>query len=158
MLPQLLLLFQLGTTLMNYVGQRNLAIAQQRNINAAYADSVAQTDEQIGQINADASEKQSERARQALIERARLRAAAGESGLAGVSTDRVVDEASMAGSRDKVRIEADRKDRVRSAEWELQGLTSRARSDMAQVRYPSLLGAGLQIATDYAGYRKNIDK
>lgn len=150
--PGALLLVRVAQTLTDREEKRHMANKQADAIKTAYRDTDAQNQERYTQINADAAEKQSARAREARIERARIAVAAGESGLGGLNAARLEGEAEGAYGRDTTRIESDRTAAERSTFLEMQGMRSRAQSDLNKLKYPSLVQSGLQIAGAYADY------
>lgn len=150
--PAALLAIKTVQTLIQYEEDRSAANKQADSVKTAYKDSDAQAQERYKQINADAAEKQSERARQARIERSRIAVAAGESGLAGFNAARLEGEAEGAYGRDATRIESDRVAHERASTLEVQGIRNRAQSDLNRIKYPSLVQSGLQIAGAYMQY------
>jgi hypothetical protein len=101
--------------------------------------------EQQGQINDQATDKMGERAREALIERGRLKAIQGESGLIGNTQDRVVGESYFNESQDMASIEKNRLNAIKQSELDRKGINTRGQGQLNQVKQPSLIGAGLQI-------------
>lgn len=150
--PGALLLVRVAQTLISHEEGRHMANKQADSIRDSFKAADAQAQERYGQINADAAEKQSARAREARIERARIAVAAGESGLGGLNAARLEGEAEGAAGRDMTRIASDRMAAERSAVLEMRGIRSRAQSDLNKLKYPSLVQSGLQIAGAYADY------
>lgn len=152
--PQLALLaVQVAATASDHEEKRSMANKQADAIKDAYRVSDTQAQERYKQVNADAAEKQSARAREARIERARIAVAAGESGLSGLNAVRLEGEAEGAAGRDFTRTETDRASSERATFLEMQGIRSRAQGQLNTIKYPSLVQSGLQIAGSFAGYK-----
>lgn len=95
--------------------------------------------------NADAAETQlGERVREARKERARIRVAAGESGVAGLSVAAQLSNSFLQQSQDVATIR-------RQAHMNQRAANAATRSEMSKIVKPTALSAGLQIAA--AGYR-----
>jgi hypothetical protein len=133
------------------------AMSQNRDQKAQYATNqlVADQDlaentkalaEQRGQIKAKAADEMSERARVALIERGRLRAIAGDSGVTGNSQQRVEDESRFLEGQDLSAIEMNRENALKQNTRNVTAAQLDAQRQKLGVAAPSLLGAGLQIA------------
>ncbi|TAM46259.1 MAG: hypothetical protein EPN55_05825 [Gammaproteobacteria bacterium] len=154
--PAALLAIQVAQTVISHEEQRHNANKTADAIKDGYKASDAQMQERYKQINADAAEKQSARAREAQIERSRIAAASGESGLGGINAGRLEGEAEGAYGRDATRIETDRAGAERASFIEMQGIHSRSQSRLNQIKYPSLVQSGLQIAGSYLNYKKDV--
>ncbi len=150
-----LLVFKVVQTVASYEEQRSTANKQVDAVKDAYRTADAQAQERYRQVNADAAEKQSERARQAAIERSRIAVASGESGLGGLNTARLEGEAEGAFGRDSTRIASDRLASQRATELEMQGVRAKAQSDLNKIKYPSLVQSGLQIAGAFGDYKRS---
>ncbi len=151
--PGALLAVQTAQTVISHEAQRSTANSTADAIKRGYEDQNAQMQERYKQINADAAEKQSARAREAQIERSRIAAAAGESGLGGINVARLEGEAEGAAGRDFTRTESDRAANERASFLEMQGIRSKMQSRLNQIKYPSLVQSGLQIAGSFAEYK-----
>ena len=114
--------------------------------NAASADYMQQTEQQ-SQVDQQSAIEKSERARQAMIERASLRAAQGESGLAGISQNREMNQVDFNQSYDASIMEANRANKIRQIETEKNSTYTNAqgRVNMANSSMVSNAMAGLQI-------------
>lgn len=114
--------------------------------NAAAADYIQQTEQQ-SQIDQQAAIDKSERAKQALMERAALRVAQGESGLSGLSQDREQAATYMNEAYDASLIEANKANRIRQTQFEKDATYANAqgRVNVASSRFTSGAMAGLQI-------------
>lgn len=114
--------------------------------NAAAADYQQQVEQQ-SQVDQQAAIDKSERAKQAMIERASLRVAQGESGLAGISHIQEQNAVDMKQSYDTSIMEANRANKVRQLEVEKNSTYTNAqgRVNMANASMVSNAMAGLQI-------------
>jgi hypothetical protein len=115
--------------------------------------------EQQVQINAQAVDQMSEVARKALREQAQVRVAAGESGLAGITMDRLINEPFVTAGMDIATIEANRASALKQSQLNLEGIKANTQSQLNNAytqaskrnpepsyNGPSWLGAGLTIA------------
>ncbi len=98
------------------------------------------------QVNKNSTDQMSQRAREAQIESARLRAVNGESGLAGGSNDRILNESFFNTGTDMASIEANRSAQQKQLIQEAKSIRAGAQTSMSQIQRPSLIGTGLQIA------------
>lgn len=114
--------------------------------NAAAADYQQQIEQQ-SQVEQQSSIDKSERARQAMIERASLRVAQGESGLAGISQIQEMNAVDMKQSYDTSIMEANRSNKISQLEAEKNSTYTNAqgRVNMANASMVSNAMAGLQI-------------
>lgn len=114
--------------------------------NAAAADYQQQVEQQ-SQVDQQAAIDKSERAKQAMIERASLRAAQGESGLAGISHMQEQNAVDMKQSYDTSIMEANRANKIKQLEVEKNSTYTNAqgRVNMANASMVSNAMAGLQI-------------
>jgi hypothetical protein len=109
-------------------------------------------DAQRGEITARASDEISERARQAVLERGRLRAIAAESGLTGISQERALRESFFNEGLDIASIESNRDRSLEQTERTRKSSQIEAQRQVAGLKRPSLLGVGLQIASAAGNY------
>lgn len=129
-------------------------LASQAKAASAQAEAIAQaqlasneaTARQYQQVQGQAAEQVSERAKEAMIERGRLRVFAGESGLAGVSVDRIINVSRFNEGSDMATIEANRRNTVDQVAMDARAGFSSNQSRMNSIKKPDLIGAGLQIA------------
>lgn len=135
-----------GSAVMGYATQAKQAKAETAALQTAAVADAAQTAIQQGQINDRATQDMSDRAREAMIERGRLRTAAADSGLGGLSDDRLESASYFAEGTDIARIEGNRGRAMEQAGAAATGRQAAISSRMAAVKQPSLIGAGLQIA------------
>lgn len=98
------------------------------------------------QVNKNSTDQMSQRAREAQIESARLRAVNGESGLAGSSNDRVLNESRFNFGTDIASIESNRSAQQKQLIQEAKSIRAGTQTAMSQIQRPSLIGTGLQIA------------
>jgi len=138
----------------SYVGGQSQASAQNKAAWDNYNANQQIMAEQAQQIAASANNETSERKIQAHIEQAKLRVAAGESGVAGNLVDRFYQDSEMQEARDIASIETNKANRLKQNGLETQGLYARAQgqANEASSNAPSLLGTSLQIAGAGAEY------
>lgn len=141
----------IGKTVFGYIGQRQQAKQAEAAYLQDYNNKVATQQLQADQLNAQASEEMTQRARQARIERSRLRVAAGESGVGGLATERLINNASFQEGYDVSRIEANRQNKIKQNNLETKSIHARAQSNLNSISRPSLLGTALQIAGSIGG-------
>lgn len=131
---------------LNYFQASSAAQAQQDAIEAAYSAQTQQLADRYEQINQNATDQVSERSREARAELARIRVAGAESGLGGVSQQRIEGESEMLRGMDIASIEGNRKNALKAAQYGGQTAQLEGNARLAAVRKPSLVGTGLQIA------------
>jgi len=146
---------QAGNTLLSYNSQKKQAQAQQSASNAQTEADMAALGEQQIQINAAADEDIGQRAREAMIERGRLRAVAADSGLTD-NTGRIENESRFAEGADITSIDANRKRSLTQNAAEAKAAAARGQARSASIKQPSLIGTGLQIAGGYYGMQDQI--
>lgn len=110
-----------------------------------------QRQEIYDETNRAASDAKSARAREAKIEQGRLRVITGESGLAGNSNDKILEEGMFNEGFDIATIEANRQSQLKQIQMDAQGDRAASNRRANQIQSPSLIGAGLQIAGHVAG-------
>ncbi|OAM52926.1 hypothetical protein A7981_05695 [Methylovorus sp. MM2] len=153
-----MLALSIGTTALSFIDQANQADAATDSIKDSYELQAKQVQEQQKQINANAQDDMSQRAREATIERGRLKAIQGESGLIGNTADRIMNESYFNEESDIASIESNRVNSIKQSSLEAQGLTARTQSELNSIKRPSALSAGLQIGTAVAGYKQATAK
>lgn len=129
-----------------FIQQGQQAKMERRAVQDNYAQQMQTLQTQYAQTNKQAMEEMSIRARENLIENARLRAFAGESGLAGISNDRIQNESMFNFGTDISSIESNRQSSLRQLYREGRETRAGATSRINQMPRPSLIGTGLQIA------------
>ena len=137
-----------ASTGMGFMQQSSQAKMQRKAVQEDYAQQIQALNLQYDQTNKQAIDEMSVRAREATIESARLRAFSGESGLAGISNDRVQNESAFNLGTDISSIESNRQASLRQLYQEGKGVRAQTTSKMNEVmkNRPSLIGTGLQIA------------
>lgn len=126
-------------------GRQDAKAADAANL-ANYNQAMVTANEQQRQVNMKAADDMNTRARQALIDRGRLRAAAGESGVMGNSIDRIANEQYYVYGSDIAAIETNRANAINQTQLEKQGIRASTQGRINTTPRPSALGAGLQIA------------
>lgn len=137
-----------------YAQQQDAARRDSANIQAGYDLQTRQLMERYNQINQQASKDMGERAREARIEMARLRAVGAESGLGGLTQGRMERESAFLAGSDMATIESNRVNALAQSLSEGQGASLESKARLGAVNSPSGLGAGLQIAN--AGFSKYL--
>lgn len=134
-----------AATVVQQQDAKNSAAAQEQMIEDGLAKDRAATARQYQEINEVSQDESAQRHKEYLIEYARLKAIAGESGLAGATQERIEQEAENNAQADLSTIEANR--RRQSEQAHTQGLarSTQAGVQLSGIRRPSSLGAGLQI-------------
>lgn len=111
------------------------------------------TNDQIGQIKNQATIDISERAKAALQERARLRVAAGEFGVGGVSPDISEKRSMFAEGTDISTIDSNHRAARKQAVLEGRGAQARTLTGIYQNRAPDALASALTIGANVAGIK-----
>lgn len=144
--PTTMLVLSVAQSALGYIQQSQSAKAQTRALTEENDRQMEATQLQYDQNNKQALDKMSARGREAAIEAARLRVIAGESGIAGGSNDRVLNESAFNYGSDIASIESNRK--ATNAQLYEEAKSGRARtvSKINAIDRPSLIGTGLQIA------------
>lgn len=147
---------------------------QQQTILASYEAQQGAVQEQINQINAQTVDEMSIAARKAAQEQARVRVAAGESGLGGITMARLEAEPMFALGTDIASMEANRASQIKQAKYRLEGIRADTQGQLNTAysqasrrdpkptyNGPSWLGAGLTIAgqglSSYSNYKSQKD-
>jgi hypothetical protein len=131
--------------------QRQQVKAMHRAINNEADSQNLQTAELQRQINVEANEEMSERAKAARIERARLRVAAGEAGVAGATSRMLIQDSHFNEALGLSNIRENLGNRQKQAHLEARSGHARLKSQRAQYRVPSGAATVLKIASDGAG-------
>lgn len=131
---------------MTFIQQGQQAKAQRKSVEANYAQQMQSLQLQYDQTNKQSTDEMSVRAREAMIENAKLRAISGESGLAGISNDRMENESQFNLGTDIASIESNRQSTLKQIHQEGKAVRAGNQSQINQIQRPSLLGTGLQIA------------
>lgn len=157
---QLLLASQVATTAVQFMEADSQASAQDafnRQQEALVQNSLekdrAATARQYEEINQVSMDDSQQRYKEYLIESARLKTIGAESGLSGVTQERIEQEASNNASTDLATIEANRMRQNEQAHSQAAARASNSRTVQQPVKRPSMLGAGLQIAGAGVSYQ-----
>jgi hypothetical protein len=115
---------------------------------------------QAQQINKKAADEMSDRAREAMIERGRLRVISAENGIGGNSEDQLQRQSFFDEGFDMSRIESNRAAQQRQSQLEARGVSARTQSRLNEIesKKPSLLGSGLHIAMDGVNAKAEMDR
>lgn len=148
----LLLIASAASAVVGYVQTSNANAAQSEAIQANSKAQAEQTKVQYDQINQNAQDKMSARAREAMIEQGKLRTISGETGLTGVSTDRIQAESQFNLGTDLATINQNRANTLNQAAAGANSNLAKSQSQMNSITRPSLIGTGLQIAGAYGTY------
>lgn len=138
-----------ASTAMAIKAQNDQADAEADAAKKAAASDYVQQTEQQDQVNSQAALEKTERARQAMIERAKLRVAEGESGVSGLSPFREMGETYFNEGYDASILETNRANKIRQIQTEKDATESRAagRINVANSRLVPGWAAGLQIGS-----------
>jgi hypothetical protein len=126
-----------------------------------YAQQSEAASRQYAETNKQAAQEMSQRAHEGMVERARLRVISGESGLSGVTTDKIAGESDFNQGTDIASIESNRRAQNLQTQSNANGLRATTQSRLAAISRPSLLGTGLQIAgagADYYGEKSRLSR
>jgi hypothetical protein len=151
-----------ASAVVGYEDQKQSAAAQTTMIEDGYAQEQQQTLRQYQEQSAVAIQDTSERHRETLIEEGRLKAIGAESGLAGVTNDRIVAESKNQGSKDIATILSNLQRQTEQTHSQAGSKQAAANVQLASVRKPSSLGLGLQLGATavsaYSQYKKPVTK
>jgi hypothetical protein len=135
----------------SYVQQDRTARQHTRAIYEADRANLDSSLEQERQVNSQATDQKSQRTREAMIERGRLRVIAAESGLEG-GLDRIERASMFNEGYDIASIESNRMNAVAQVRAERAAGRTLTGIRLASVQRPSLVGTGLQVAGAVAEY------
>ena len=138
-------------TLAQYQEGKNSATAQQQMIEDGIAKDRAATSRQYEEIAQVSQDQRQQRYAQMLIDDARLRAIGAESGLQGATQGRIEQSAQNTADTDIATLEANSQRQTQQAATQAISKSSQASAQLAGIRQPSALGAGLQIAGGAVG-------
>lgn len=130
----------------SFMQQSQQASAAEKSARENYAQQTEAIKLQYDQTNKQATDEMSVRAREAMIETARLRVLGGESGLSGGSNDRLVAESQFNLGTDIASIESNRRNSLNQLHQEGKSIRAGNQSNINTIKRPSLIGTGLQIA------------
>lgn len=132
------------STGVQYDSTRRAANQQADAIRANTSANDAALQLQQGQIAEQTTQQMSQRAVEAMRERGRLTAALG--GMGGTTADRVLNESGFNEGQDMATLTANAQSREFQAQNERVAGARHANQELASIRQPNLIGAGLQIA------------
>lgn len=162
MAPAALLAISAGISAVGAIAQYSEAKSAADDATKSAQDSynlqVKSVQEQQSQINQNAQDQQSQRAREATIERGRLKAIQGESGVMGNTEDRIMNESRFNEGSDIASIEGNRENAIKQSALDGQGLRANAQSRLNSIKQPSLIGTGLQIAGAGVQYEAGMNQ
>ena len=145
-------LTSVASTAASAVGGYRTAREQERNALSAQQDANAGLVEQMHQTNQQATDQMVERSRAAMRDLGTINAVFADSGLSGNSQDRIATVTAGQAERDLTSIEANREARINQQSAEGAAIRARTQSAINSSPRPSILGAGLQIATSGLDY------
>ena len=135
-----------ATAGIGFMQQSQQASVRDKAIKANYSQQMDTFKVQQAQVNKQATDEMSVRAREAMIETARLRVLGGESGLAGGSNDRIENESQFNLGTDIASIESNRRNSLNQLHQEGKAIRASGQGQINTIKRPSLIGTGLQIA------------
>lgn len=142
-----------------YSGQRQQAKAQEQAAADAYQENQQALNVQQVQSNERASQEMSARAREAMVQRGRLRAIAAEGG-GGNGMARIMGEVNLASSTDMATIERNRVMHEQQSQLQKRGMQTRAQSEINMSKRPSQVGLALDLMqsglSGYNTYKKSL--
>lgn len=144
----------IGGSAMKYMQGKKAVSEAISSENASFANSQAALAAQRAQANESANEQMGQRALQAKVDLARLRAANAESGLSGVTSDRLANEVSGNAGRDAAIMQINKvamNDQF-AREAAAQVAAHNSRLNQIKSNAPSMFGTGLEIASAGIGY------
>lgn len=146
-IPQMLSIgLSAGGAVMSYATQRQAANAQTAALHAGNAQTQRQLEEQARQINAQTTAEQVDLQRESMKRRGAMRVAAGEAGLSGLVLSSILQaESAETGIAYGRNATNNRNARGQNAETR-RGSNARTQSSINQIKRPSLIATGLQIA------------
>lgn len=141
------------SSIAGFLGQQQQASSQESALRSQERQNQLALRERAEELNLQASEDQAEAAREAMIERARLRVIGAERG-GGNTSARIIREAGFQEGLQTVAIESNLETNLSQLDREARGSTSRSNAQIASISRPSLLSTGLQIGGSLAGSLK----
>lgn len=135
-----------ASSYVQYDEGKKSAARQEQAIEDGLAKDRAATQRMYDQINQSAQDESAQRHTEYLIDMARIKTIQGESGLAGSTFDRQQQENQDKAEADMATIEKNRTWQAVNANSQSQARGTQASMQLAGIRKPSALGAGLQIA------------
>ena len=156
---ELLAIASAATAATTYVSGQQTAQATANAASENYNAQLQQNAVRQEEINKQSANDSTERARQAEIERGRMRVVAGESGALGASQDRLINDSLFQEGMDVATIESNRQSSIKQTNVDANSLRAQNQStaNLAYAKAPTLLGTGLQIGAAYGRYQGGID-
>lgn len=149
---------QAASTMAQVQDQKESAARQEQMIQDGLAKDRAATARQYEEINRVAQDENAQRHKEYLIDSARLKAIGAESGLQGATQDRIEQDAENNADTDLATIEANRRAQAEQAHSQGLARATQGNAQLAGIKKPSALGAGLQIVgagfSSYSAYDK----
>lgn len=149
----------IGSAVMQAKAANDAADAQSKSAQRQYTDNMAALEEQQTQINQQAADQQSARALEAMKERGRLNATAGEMGVTGNSVDKALQESLFNEGTDISMIEANRRNGIVQNTRSMSSAGVQLGSNINQANSGRISGVvtGLQIGTAVVGAYSNYE-
>lgn len=147
-----------ATAAMSYTSGQQQLKATQDAANENYKNQLAANELRQTEINKQAANDETERSRMAQIERGRMRVISGESGAIGGTQDRLLKDSYFQEGSDLATLEANRESSIKQSVVDANSFRAQNQGVMNQAasRAPTLLGTGLQIASNTAAYNAKV--
>ena len=144
----------IASALVQHSATNSAAQSQMDSASQSQQIAMNQYAEQQKQINQQSQLEQSERLQSGMVEQAKIKAIAGESGAIGFNTDRLVGESIMNQSADIASMETNRANTIKQSEWNKAAASQGAKNSMTQAKNnsSSVLATGLQIGSSVNTY------
>lgn len=133
------------------VGQLENANAQADSLEDSARLQNEALEQQYDQMQKQGTEEVSQVARQAMVEQARMRVAAGESGIAGNTVDGIFGNAEFNAAEAVSGIQRNVRNTKDQSALEGKGMYAASKSKANSIKQPDWIGAGLQIGGQVAG-------
>lgn len=148
---------QIGKSVLDYTAGNSQANAATQ---AQWNNYVAQKNQQqteSNQVTQDAATQMSNRAVAAAEDMARIQNTAATGGVAGLSVDHLLNDAQFQQNMDNQGIEQNSQNKQMQIAQEGMGRAAQTASNINNInsKRPTMLGTGLQIATDVAQYKQS---
>lgn len=140
------LVISIAASAASYVQADQAAKRQEKAIRASADQSQAVVADQKQQILSQEASNLFDIKRAQTREDGSLRAAAGESGLGGISMASILNDTTMQAGFESSRVNSDTEKALKQNALEAKGLATQASSNINQIQRPSAFGTGLQIA------------
>lgn len=144
----------------SYTQAKSAADNQQKAIQANTEQQMKTLVTQQWQARGNAAEQMSARAKAAAVERGRLTVIGAETGLGGVNSNHIFNEADFNAGQDITSIQRNARNIQEQSSLQQRGITAQAQGQLNTISRPSALGAGLQIAaagaSAYGGYQDKM--